>query len=131
MTDMDRARELIEKYLDEVIDKVELAELELLIVSDPEVAKEFARCARTDGFVYFHFNEATAQNALQLERNPERTFIETERPARRPWGLLERLVGPTSRSRIPHGRREGLYSSEKARTGFFARSKACSARTWL
>ena len=27
MTDMDRARELIEKYLNDVIDKVELAEL--------------------------------------------------------------------------------------------------------
>lgn len=95
MTDMDRARELIEKYLDEVIDKVELAELELLIVSDPEVAKEFARCARTDGFVYFHFNEATAQNALQLEREPERALIEMPKPSPRPWGLLERLVGPT------------------------------------
>ena len=95
MTDMDRARELIEKYLDDVIDKVELAELELLIVSDPEVAKEFARFARTDGFVYFHFNQAAAQNALQLDRKPDRAFVEQYKPSRRPWGFLERLVGPT------------------------------------
>ena len=95
MTDMDRARELIEKYLDDVIDKVELAELELLIVSDPEVAKEFARCARTDGFVYFHYNHVLAEQALELARKPDRGFVEEHKPSRRPWGILERLVGPT------------------------------------
>ena len=67
MTDLDRGRELIEKYLDDVIDKVELAELELLIVSDPEIAKEFARCARTDGFVYSRYNQFAAEQALQLQ----------------------------------------------------------------
>ena len=95
MTDLDRARELIEKYLDDVIDKVELAELELLIVSDPAVAKEFARCARTDGFVYFHYNHALAEQALNLAKKPDRAFVEEYKPSRRPWGILERLVGPT------------------------------------
>lgn len=105
MTDLDRGRELIEKYLDEVIDKVELAELELLIVSDPEVAKEFARCARTDGYVYFHFNQAAAQNAVQLEQKSalekkaaSRLFVRDvdylhPRPVTRSW--VERLLVPT------------------------------------
>ncbi|MFH0954077.1 MAG: prenyltransferase/squalene oxidase repeat-containing protein [Verrucomicrobiota bacterium] len=107
MSDTDRGRELIEKYLDGVIDRAELAELELMLASDKDVAKEFARAARTDGFVYFHFNELKAETALQFEvpempaparqpiPTPEVGRLPALRARRRLKNLMEHLVGPT------------------------------------
>ena len=89
MQELDRARELIDKYLDDVIDQAELAELELTLASEPEAAREFARAARTDGFLYFHFNELRAEDALQFERKPEGAPAPAPRIVRPP--VLERL----------------------------------------
>jgi hypothetical protein len=111
--DLDRGRELIEKYLDNVVDEAELAELELLLTTDPEVAREFARAARTDNSVYTHFNrehaEQVARAATQKLSIPmpdlppapvsPRPFVgerlTTLRARRHLRTLVEHLIGPT------------------------------------
>jgi hypothetical protein len=48
---MERADQLIEKYLDEIATPAELAELEALLCSDPAVAGAFAAATRNAGFL--------------------------------------------------------------------------------
>ncbi len=113
MQDLDRGRELIEKYLDGVMDEAELAEIELLLTTDPEVAREFARAARTDNSVYTHFNRAHAEEVARaatqklsipmsglppapVQPRPFAGERFTAARARRHFrAVIEHLIGPT------------------------------------
>ncbi len=102
MTEPKRADELIEKYFDDLLAPEELAELERLLVSDPSVARRFTRVARTDSFLYSHFNQCRAEQALGFERaaEPARAAAEVAPvPVRPRFGLrnfLEHFWGPTA-----------------------------------
>ncbi len=67
MADLARARELIQKYLDDLLTAEETGELERILQADPEAARLFSRLARTDSFIYAHFNKCRAEETVRIE----------------------------------------------------------------
>src|SRR5258708_10301640 len=57
MSSSDRSRELIHKYLEDLVSRSEIVELEVMLSTDPEVAGAFAEAARLDGMLKGHFRK--------------------------------------------------------------------------
>ncbi|MBA4387285.1 MAG: hypothetical protein C0404_04845 [Verrucomicrobia bacterium] len=66
----ERSGELISRYLDDTASVEEMAELNRLLAESPEVAREFARVSRQDGYLQAHFGEKKAAAGLGLSKEP-------------------------------------------------------------
>lgn len=95
MNDTRRAEELIEKYLDDVLEAAELEELERLLETEPEVARLFNERAKTDQLIQSLLAPKPAAPALDFGRP---TPAREPSPARRrsTWRMIrDHLWGPT------------------------------------
>ncbi len=137
MSSSDRSRELIHKYLEDLVSRSEIVELEVMLSTDPEVAGAFAEAARLDGMLKGHFRKqhkidqvaallhAAEASPTTGDRLPEATRTGAGQPgalAETPrltgTTFVRRLSEPTRPRRSPIAVTVGGREAERVPAGF-------------
>jgi ferric-dicitrate binding protein FerR (iron transport regulator) len=86
MTEMERSEELIHKYLDETASEEEVRELDQWIRASPDVARQFVRLSRLDGYL----------SEIHIEDRETRIHTKIQQGARLPIPKKRRLASRPS-----------------------------------